>query len=221
MMRLTALSVGLGVALALLGARASSGATPSGTHFLVRPDLRLCPSPTCGGAWVRRVNHATTRCADGSARKECYVASVAGVAKPYFSVRAGSFLARGRLVPAELDGFPGLGTLAVSATWRPAGKLEPRGITFRVVDNRVRCITSPCFSLTGVALEGAGRRTFSDLDLSGVGATKADLARALQAVDGSGLLVTGNVRLVSNAGPAGTGRTLRATQLWLATPPSR
>jgi hypothetical protein len=216
-MRLPALSVGLGAALALLATSLSSAASPAASHYLVRPDLRLCPSPMCGGAWVRRVNHPLTRCVDGAARPACYVASVTGVAGLPSSARAGSVLVRGRLVPARIDGFPGLGALAASAAWRPAGKLEPHGTTFRVADNGVRCITSPCFSLTAVALEDGGRRTVSELDLGRAGASTADVARAQKAVDGGGLLVTGGVRTVLNAGPAGTGRRLRATQLWLPT----
>ena len=214
-MRLPALSVGLGVAITLLVTGLSSAASPAASHYLVRPDLRLCPSPRCGGAWVRRVNHPVTRCADGAARPECYVASVTGVARLPSSASAGSILVRGRLAPARIDGFPDLGALVASAAWRPAGKLEPRGTTFRVADNGVRCITSPCFSLTALALEGAGRRTVSELDLGRVGASAADVTRAQKAVGTGGLLVTGAVRAVPHAGPAGTGRTLRATQLWL------
>jgi hypothetical protein len=211
--RLAALSLGLVAALALGVGNRPADAASATAHVLVRPDPRMCPSPRCGGAWVRRVNHATTRCADGAARAECYVTSVDG---PQPQPRRGvPFLARGRIVPARIEGYPGLGSLAVDAAWRPAGPRAPRGTTYRVADNGIRCITTPCFTLTAAPLDRAGRVTLSDLDLRGVGAAKADLERALAAIDGRGALVTGTVRAVPDAGPAGTGRTLVATQVWL------
>ncbi len=184
-------------------------------YYLVRPDLRLCPSPICGGAWVRRVNHVATRCVDGSEARECYVASTTGVPEKLWSARVGSVLVRGRIVAARIDGFPDLGRLAAVAAWRPAGQREPRGTTFRVIDNGVRCVTSPCFSVTGYALETAARRTLSEVDLTGAGASATDVLRAERASSTGGLLVTGTVRTVPDAGPAGAGRTLRATQIWL------
>ena len=216
-LRVAALSVCLVSALALAGARASDGAPHAGgSHYLVRPDPRLCPSPMCGGAWVRRVNHPTTRCGDGKQRRECYVSSLTRVPKPLWSVLSGTVLTRGRLAPAGITAFPGLEVLSVTAAWRPGGKRAPQGTTFRVTDNGVRCITSPCFSLSAAPLESAGLRTVSDLDLRQVGATQADLLRAARALDTArGLLVTGAVHAVPDAGPAGTGRTLRATQFWL------
>jgi hypothetical protein len=55
----------------------------------------------------------------------------------------------------------------------------------------------------------------SDLDLAGVGAAEGDLRRALLALPGRGVLVTGTVRRVPDAGPAGAGQVLAASQLWL------
>ncbi|MDH4346024.1 MAG: hypothetical protein OEW31_06800 [Thermoleophilia bacterium] len=208
-------STALLAVVVVLAPGGSAGAQGSGTLYLVRPDPRLCPSPLCGGAWVRRVNHAVTRCADGSVQRECYVARVSGVPEKLTSARAGSTLVRGRLVPAGLDGFPGLGALAATAAWRPAGPRPPTGTTFRVRDNGVRCVTTPCFSLTAQAVEGGGRATLSGLDLTRAGVTRRDEAQAWRVVTRGGLLVTGTVRRVPRAGPAGTGRALRATQVWL------
>lgn len=208
------------IAAALLAVAGVAGAAPAAgeaapSYYLVRPDPRLCPSPICGGAWVRRVNHATTRCADGSEARECYVASTTGVPARLWSALAGSVLVRGRIVRAGIEGFPDLGKLAAVAAWRPAGQQEPRGTTFRVVDNGVRCVTSPCFSLTAFVLETERRRTLSEIDLAGVGASAADLRRAQRAIAVGGVLVTGVVRTVPDAGPAGAGRELRAAQVWL------
>jgi hypothetical protein len=212
-MRLAVLSVLVGVALAIPGGAESVTAPP--TTFLVRPNLRMCPSPVCGGAWVRRVNHATTRCADGTLARECYVARMSGIPEKLASALAGSVLAQGRLVAARIDGFPGLGALAATSAWRPAGARRPRGTTYRVRDNGVRCVTTPCFSLAARALETNRRMTLSELDLDGVGASPTDDERALRDLGRGGIIVTGRVRAVPDAGPAGAGRALRATQLWL------
>jgi hypothetical protein len=164
---------------------------------------------------VRRVNHATTVCADGGRHRECYAATVSGVPEKLWSARGGSVLVRGRLTDARIDGFPGLAALRAVAAWRPAGTGAPRGRTFRVRDNGVRCVAAPCFSLTATALEGGGTRTLSELDLARAGLSAGDLRRTERAVSGDGALVTGTVVTVPDAGPAGSGRSLRATQAWL------
>src|SRR6476620_2018594 len=46
------------------------------TFFTIRADLRKCASPMCGGYFVKRVNQATTHCANGRNMTECYVASI-------------------------------------------------------------------------------------------------------------------------------------------------
>jgi hypothetical protein len=203
-------------ALAALGtaARATPGA-PAATYYVVRPDPRLCPSPLCGGVWARRVNRPLTRCADGTAARECYVAATAGIPEKLWSALAGSLLVRGRIVQAGIEGFPGLGRLDAGAAWRPAGPRPPAGTTFRVVDTGIRCVATPCFSLRAEVLEAGRRRMLSDLDLAGVGAAEGDLRRALLALPGRGVLVTGTVRRVPDAGPAGAGQVLAASQLWL------
>src|ERR1044072_6152285 len=46
------------------------------TFYLLRPDLRRCASPMCGGYFVRRVNSVLTRCANGRQLSERYVARI-------------------------------------------------------------------------------------------------------------------------------------------------
>jgi Domain of unknown function (DUF6748) len=217
MRRLALIAAVLTLAVLSTGQAVSQGAQPS-TFYLVRRDLRMCPSPMCGGAWVHRVNHASTRCADGELRPECYVASITRMPERVWSARGGQILARGRLVPAEIDGFPSLASLATTAVWRPAGPRPARGTTFRVVSNGIRCVAAPCFSLTAFALEDDRSRRLSDVDLVRAGATSDDLDTAMRLIDTGGLLVTGTVVAVPDAGPAGTGRALQASQIWLRVP---
>ena len=56
---------------------APTGEPPGATGvYRVRPDLRLCPSPLCGGAFASLVNQPTTQCVDGVDRAACYLASI-------------------------------------------------------------------------------------------------------------------------------------------------
>jgi len=181
-----------------------------GSVLLVEPDLRLCASPLCGGVWVRRVNHSTTGCLDGTLAARCYAARVAGVVPPL----AGA-LVRGRLEPAGLDGFPRLAALRALASWRPvAASRAWRGALFRVRDTGLRCVTTPCFSLEARALESTRRVTLSSVGLSVLASQPAELARAQVALAREGVLVAGRVTVAPKAGPAGAGRELVVTQVW-------
>ena len=52
--------------------------TGSGSsYYLIRPDLRRCASPMCGGSFVERVNFATTTCVDNRSQSG-FVISPAG-----------------------------------------------------------------------------------------------------------------------------------------------
>ena len=64
-----------GLALLGLATPAWAGA-PGATPGLVevRPDLRDCPTPWCGGWWFRLANRKRTTCIDGERRRWCYAA---------------------------------------------------------------------------------------------------------------------------------------------------
>src|SRR5438046_344091 len=74
--------------------------------LVVRPDQRRCAAPMCGGYFVKRANYATTRCADGEYRAECYVPAISYDAvgfddgeRDYFDgrVHAGLTLVKGKV----------------------------------------------------------------------------------------------------------------------------
>jgi hypothetical protein len=195
----------------LAGTRAAPAAQDPPGLYLVRPDLRLCPSPLCGGAWVRRVNRTETRCAGGASRRECSVASISGVAVP---AQAGS-LVRGRIVPAGIAGFPELGRLAATSAWRAASPGTPAGTVYRVADNGARCVTHPCFALAAVVAGTSRRVTLSGIDLSATGTPPALERRIRALLARGGLYLAGTIRVVPDEGPAGDGRTLVATAFWL------
>ncbi len=212
-MRPAALIISAGIMLALLLTGAPAEASSPGTYYLVRADLRLCPSPLCGGAWVRRVNHATTRCADGVLRSECYVATVG-------TGRTGTGdLVLGTIVPAQIAGFPKLGKLAVRRAWSQAAEPAPPAPVFRVVDTGIRCVVAPCFSYRATRLETERSVALSELDLRPLDMPPATVARALRQLTRGGLFVSGAISTVPRAGPAGNGRVLAATQAWLPLTP--
>ena len=66
------------IVLAVAGVAASGPAArtpPTGTAmFVAQHDMRLCPSPLCGGYWVALANGVRTRCGDGQRQARCYVA---------------------------------------------------------------------------------------------------------------------------------------------------
>lgn len=72
---LSALALGLGLLAVAAPAAASTFPLRDGL-YQVRPDARLCPSPFCGGYWIRAVNHARTTCADGTVASWCYVMDI-------------------------------------------------------------------------------------------------------------------------------------------------
>src|SRR5262249_1939438 len=47
-----------------------------GKFYTLRPDLRKCASPLCGGYFIKRVNQSLTPCVNGQNKSECYVASI-------------------------------------------------------------------------------------------------------------------------------------------------
>jgi len=215
------------VALAALAAGLAGSATahsPNGTatYVRVRPDPRLCPSPMCGGWWVRRVNRATIVCGNGMVSPECYAATsdFTGLdltAEERSTVdqalARGTALLRGRLVRGTLASPPPsvkLDVLSVTEIWLRYGRAQTSGSVFRVEDNGVRCVRAPCFSLHASVLNTTQHRDVSSLGLAAAGANAAAVRRARAALEGTGVMVEG--RAVASADG---GRTLRASAFWL------
>lgn len=203
---------GAALVLALTSGIAPAAATsPSPASYLVRPDLRLCPSPLCGGAWIRRANHTRTRCLDGMVRSECYVARVIG----WRAEIGPDILVRGRIEPARVPGFPDLARLRANSVWRPTLATPWQGAVFRVRDTGIRCVTAPCFSLVATALESTRRLELSGIDLKAFVA-KPLVAAAVEAqLRKAEALVAGRVVTIHRTGQPRDGVELVVTQAWL------
>jgi hypothetical protein len=220
--------VGLLAVALLVGSAPSAGSdTPKSvsSYFLARGDPRLCPSPLCGGLFVRLVNRSRTICGDGTRQLQCYVASAdldkLGVTEQQRielagQIASGRALARGTIVRGRVDGFPQLDTLVVSEVWPASSSRDkPVGVFRRLRDNGIRCIAAPCFSTDATALNRGGTVTVSRVGLAGTGAPTAERNRALALISKGGLIATGVVVAVPKAGPAGTGRVLVASQFYV------
>ena len=205
------------LALVGVGASGSEARTPtSGTAmFTAQADMRLCPSPLCGGYWVALANGVRTRCGDGQRQVRCYVARAIN--------RTGERtlqLPEGALVRGAIEVGPRLGTrtldrLRVWAVYLRAGTATPSGGGYyRVVDNGIRCIRAPCFSYRAGAVNGSSSVTASSVDLSASDASPAEIERAQAALrTKDGLYARG--RFAST--PDG-GRVFQAFRLYLRAP---
>jgi hypothetical protein len=217
-----ALVVIAALAAALAGSATAHSPNGTATYVRVRPDPRLCPSPMCGGWWVRRVNRATTVCGNGTVSPECYAAMLDSTgldltdeqrATVEQALQRGTALLRGRLVRGTLAGPPPsvkLDVLSVTEIWLRYGRAQTSGMVFRIADNGVRCVRAPCFSLHASVLNTTQHRDVSSLGLAAAGASAAAVRRARAAVEGAGVIVEGRVVATGDGG-----RTLHASAFWL------
>lgn len=159
----------------VLGALGSAGVdarTPvAGTAmFVVHDDARACPGPRCGGYLVALANGARTRCVDGSSRTRCRAA----LALDRHGERLGR-LPGGSLVRAVLPaGRDDLGELRVHALYLPTGTAPASGGFYRVLDNGIRCVRAPCFSLTARSVNASTRITVSSIDVRSARASRVE-----------------------------------------------
>lgn len=192
-------------ALALASASLAAGPSTASAVFRVRADLRMCPSPRCGGYWVSRVNRATTTCADGTTRPWCYVAGIDHLTFVPVRVkgtdRNAGFLLRGRIVRGSGESWS-LGRLIATDKWIAATAAPWSGAVYLVSDTGVRCVRAPCFSMRAATANTARIVTTSDVDLSIVAALPALVRRARMALTSGGLLVAGTIRRDADGGRA-------------------
>jgi hypothetical protein len=181
------------------------------TYHTVRPDLRRCASPRCGGYFVKRVN-LMTRCPNNRWEDECYVAEIDWRGQP--QVEISGALLRGDVVSKFYRGFGNLGAFRVSESWQAASNNEPIGTYYRVKDRGVRCITYPCPTHHEAKLNSILHANIAGVDLNGTGAKEDLISEASRAMtEPDGILVAGSHSPVT--GPGGRSRQLKATQFYL------
>jgi uncharacterized protein DUF6748 len=210
---------------------ASKADAPGSTYtfYFVKPDLRRCVSPVCGGVFYRLANAETTRCFDGKKAEQCYAASSdfsrlglgeVGMGKVNEALSQGAFgpgtqlLVRATI--ATKDWGNGLGKFAElrpTEAWISQGPGEAAGPLAKIEDSGIRCITAPCPSLREKKLNSAVTVDITDLGWDKSGATDEQIGMALDKMHTSGLIVSGYRYSVSGA--AGSAKARSVTQFWL------
>ena len=215
--------------------------------YLLRPDLRRCASPLCGGYFIRRVNSGLTRCANGRQMSECYVASIdwSGMAEAEIKKamdrdmktadpNASNFTLTEQVIdPTKLNGAllrgyivsrgnrnGRYGVLKASEVWYAASDEKPYGDFYRVRDLGVRCIAAPCLTHQESKLNALSQRKIAGVDLNDARAGQTALEQAQTGMTGSeGIIVAGGHSTVT--GPAGQGLMLKASQFYLRLAPKK
>ncbi len=194
---------------------ALSASGNTGYFIVTRHDDRRCVSPLCGGVFVKRVNQATTRCADGTLQAECYVGSYDFAPTGLDSDERADFqnafgsgfgIVRATMRSTKFNAEK-LGKLRVTEAWKGAGEVASTGTVYRTADNGIRCIKAPCPSTTAYTLNTRDQHNVIRVNLGGVPAS-ADEVRAAQAALGTsqGILVSGGLAIprclpTANCGP--------------------
>jgi uncharacterized protein DUF6748 len=183
--------------------------------FTAQADMRLCPSPLCGGYWVALANGVRTRCGDGAQQARCYVSrALDRTGRPLADGLANGSLLRGAIGPGQRFGSRQLDQLVVRAQYAPAGTAIVGGGYYRVFDTGIVCIRAPCFSFRAQAVNAGSQVRTSGIDLQASGALPGEIERAQDALrTKDGLYARG--RFAST--PDG-GRVFKALRLYLRAP---
>ena len=196
----------LACVLAQLGARPAAAETEGRApiHYLGRADARLCPSPMCGGLWLKPLNGVKPACAEPVGGK-CYVTGLS-FKNPAPSpdettqerlndlVARGGGLVLGHMTLSDVEGYPDLRALNVVRIWQPVSSRKPRGLLWVLQDNGLRCVTHPCSSTRAAAVDTNRFADVSDVDLSSTGAGPGELRFARTRIATRHQLATGFVR---------------------------
>jgi hypothetical protein len=182
---------------------AEARTTVPSVYLVIRPDLRRCASPMCGGFFVKRANYGTTRCADGSYKDECYVPAISTTAlgfddgeRDYFDgrARAGLTLVKAKLAAKSYGSFGNLGVLNVTEAWDGWTEQALAGTLHAVDSTGIVCISAPCPTLHATQLNRTNRdQQITDLDLSALTAAEETKAEALNLAYAGQLLVAGEI----------------------------
>jgi hypothetical protein len=190
----------------------SDSTNSTSAYYSIRPDLRRCASPLCGGFFVKRVNQSVTRCSDDRQKPECYVAEIDWNNQPQVEPSRG--LVRGDLTSKQFGHGGRLGVLRVTESWQSHSDKTAVGVFYRVRDLGVRCIAAPCKTHHEAKLNSTIGRDVAGVDLSATGANDDQIGQANAAMTGAeGILAAGSHSPVS--GPAGKAEMLKATQFYL------
>lgn len=169
---------------AALDGKADSAVDGTYTYFEIWSDLRKCAAPACGGFYLHRLNRSTTVCHDGRSRSRCYTpeldwseanldselrAQLVDAANRGATSPGAVAIVRGRFAPKYYKGFGDLGRFIVTEAWVAENDAVSEGVFVKARDNGIRCITSPCATITEKALNTSRSANIHALDWSAGG----------------------------------------------------
>jgi len=202
---------------------AVSSAKNFGYFIVTRRDTRRCAAPLCGGFFVKRVNERLTTCADGSKQAECYVSAIqlGGVnlstreeAEARDAIENGKAVLKARTYKTAARGSI-VGVLKANEVWRGVSGGAADGTFYRVVDNGIRCITTPCPSTSAFLLNGSDSHTLTEVRFERTLAPSHTLEAARNAIaSDDGILVAGGVSIPRCLPGATCGAMLSTTEIY-------
>lgn len=188
------------------------------TYYSVKPDLRRCASPMCGGYWVARANRSDTRCNDGVYRESCYVAeirwSTLGVNQETIdkingTIHEGSVLMRGT-VATKTFAAGKFGEFKPTEAWLGQGPNAPSGPLAIVEETGVRCITTPCNSFREKKLNSSAEAMLAELGWDHADVSDEMIGTAITELFVRDVIIAGDRYTVR--GPGGTAKARTVTQ---------
>lgn len=188
--------------------------------IVTRQDFRKCAYPMCGGYFVKAVNKARTRCADGSLQAECHAVQLNTRALGWSDEQRAAFnaqfaqgqaIVRGVLEPAPA-GFYTADQLTISEAWSAQGEKKPMGAFYGVKSTGIVCITTPCPSLAATKLNTLAKPVNPSLDLTASGVDDKAQQAAFEALGTSGILASGVIVPMRVTGTL-TGKPVREPRL--------
>ena len=198
--------------------------------IVTHQDLRKCAYPMCGGYFVKAVNAASTRCADGTQQKECHAVQLYTQALGWTPEQQATFeaqfvkgkaLVRGYLEPAPA-GLYTADRLTITEGWQAQGTRSAVGAFYGVKNTGIVCITTPCPSLAATKLNVMAPVVNPSLDLTPSGASDKQIAAANEALNTTGILTAGVIvpfRVTSIAGKPRRDPRLLASEFYLPAKP--
>ena len=208
--------------------------TPIGASYyytVTHEDMRLCPSPMCGGYFVKQVNSLKTLCADGVWREECHVAGLDAKAMGWTQAQADDYfsnilgkkigIVRGNFAHALDAKTPFVGnmtdTLTITEAWQAQSKNVSIDPVYHVKDMGIVCITAPCMDDVIEQLANAWTvqdKIISDVRLGASRASQAQIDAGYKTLSEAGILAAGKHKLASD----GKTKLLIANQFYLPMP---
>lgn len=176
------------------------------------------------GFRLARLNRNATTCHDSSSKASCWVPvldwSESSLTPPTQqklldaagknTLTGGVFgIVRGRFAKTNSTTHPTWGRFIVTEAWVAEGTGMADGIFARVVDNGIRCITTPCSSMTEKGLNESSTAMIAALDFSPAGLSDRQVEGfQLDIADPAGILVAGSRYTDHENGHTAKGRTV-------------